>query len=542
MFSLMVVEDERWIRRGICETIDWTTEGIRLTGEASDGEEAMRLMERQSPDIVLTDIVMPGMDGITFLKCMRDRQVDAKVIIMSGYSDFEYARNALKNGAFDYVLKPIHENNLLDVVRRCVQELKRQRQTESELRDLVRSARETLLLARQRFFETMLLMKERHAPGWAEEQMKTLRIDLDPNRIRAFAVKIADWGRKAETGRDRALLVYALCNMLGEIGRRYGPSVAFPLHRQTTDGEAELALLHTERASRDRREPAIAADLPSLIELAGQMLGVRVSVGYAGEGSLARLPGMFEEAMHAAAFWFYDGGGSVWDAGRLAAAIRADAPYCGPADWDRRFVAELNIGDFERIERLVGELAEHLRSHQNRCLPLTIRRGLKLLFQNVNQTIEALHRRGRPSDDAEPSVQLDLPNVPMETIPEALLEAVSRALRRDRPAHGRKWLVARALQYLESRQDQSVSLSEVAAHLYVNPSYFSKLFHEDMGETFSRYVLRARIEAAKKLLKETPLKIYEIAGQVGYQDIRHFTKVFKEIEGLTPIQYREYGL
>ncbi|MBB6669466.1 response regulator [Cohnella nanjingensis] len=538
MFSLLVVEDERWIRRGICETIDWTTEGIRLTGEASDGEEAMRILARHSPDIVITDIVMPGMDGITFLKNLRDQKVDSKVIIMSGYSDFEYARNALKNGAFDYVLKPIHEHNLLGVIRRCVQELKHKRQAESELHGLIRSARETLFLARQRLFEMILLRKEPYSPGWIAEQMKTLQIDLHPTRTRTFAVKIVDWGRKAETDRDRALILYALCNMLEETGRRFGPAVAFPVHHQTTAGEAELAMLHSESDPHGRQEPAIVSDLPRLIDQAGLMLGVRISIGYSGEAHLNGLSEMFEEALQAAAFWFYDGGGSLCDAKRLASALQADIPYYGPAAWDRRFVSAMNVGDLKLLEQLVRELAEHMYAHQNKCLPLTIRRGLKLLFENVNQKSDAFHRRKQ----TDSTVTLDLPPCSLEAFADVLLETVSRALQDDRPSRSRKWIVERALQYIESNRDHTVTMNDVAAHLYLNHSYFSKVFHEEMGETFSKYVLRSRIEAAKRLLKETPLKIYEIAGQVGYNDIRHFTKIFKEFEGLTPMQYRDYGI
>ncbi|SFI38222.1 Helix-turn-helix domain-containing protein [Paenibacillus sp. UNC496MF] len=539
MFSLLVVEDERWIRRGLCETIDWATEGIRVSGEASDGEEAMRFMERHSPDIVITDIVMPVMDGMTFLKTMREQKMSSEVIIMSGYSDFEYARTALKNGAFDYVLKPIHEQNMLGVVRRCVQELERKRKAETEMNRLARSARETLFLARQRLFE-MLLTEAPYSPGWLPEQMKALQIELDPCRIRTFAVKIVDWGDKAKTDRDRALILYALCNMLEETGARFGPVVAFPIHNQKTAGEADVAMLHTERYPIGRQEPGIAADLPRLIGQAEAMLGVRIGIGYSGEASFGRLAGMFEEALHAAAYWFYEGGGSLRGAEPIAGAMQADLPYCGPAGWDSRFASALKMGDARLLEQLVRELAEHLREHRAKHLPLTIRRGLKLLFQNVNQKSDALHRRSNCGDGAAP-VPLELPPCTADAIEDALLESLSCAMASERPVRSRKWIVERALQFIESNRDRMVTMNDVAAHLYLNHSYFSKIFHEEMGETFSRYVLRSRIAAAKRLLKETPLKIYEIAGQLGYTDIRHFTKMFKEFEGLTPAQYRDHG-
>ena len=531
------MEDERWIRRGLCETIDWKTEGIRLTGEAADGEEAMRIMERSSPDIVITDIVMPGMDGITFLKSMRESKMASQVIIMSGYSDFEYARTALKNGAFDYVLKPINEQNMLGVIRRCVQELKRKRQTETELQQLAWSARETLVLARQRLFE-MLLTREPHSPGWVAGQMNALQVDLDPSRIRVFAVKVVDWGSKAEAARDRSLLLYALGNMLEETGRGFGPVAAFPVHHPKSVGEADLVMLHSEAESLGGQTPAVAGELPRLIEQAGHMLGVRIVIGYSAESHHGKLSELFEEALQAAAHWFYEGGGKLFGAERAVRAPMADVPYHGPVGWDGRFASALNIGDPKLLEQLARELGEHLRLHRDLCRPLAIRRGLRQLFQNVHRS----RSQGRAqAPEAEPAFPSELPDCTLDALQDALLDAIMDTGRCERPGRSRKWIVERALRYIESSGDQ-VTMNDVAAHLYLNHSYFSKVFHEEMGVTFSKYVLRSRIDAAKRLLKETPLKIYEIAGQVGYSDIRHFTKLFKEFEGMTPVQYREYGV
>jgi two-component system response regulator YesN len=536
MFSLLVVEDERWIRKGLCETIDWTTEGIRLSGEASDGEEALRMVQRNSPDIVITDIVMPGMDGITFIKSMRELKLASKVIILSGYSEFEYARVALKNGVFDYVLKPIHEQNMLDVIRRCVQELRQEREMKTEVHMLATSARETIFLARQRLFE-MLLARQPYSPGRLDKQMNALRIDLDPSRIRAFAVKIVDWGYKAAVAKDRALILYALCNMLEETGQRFGPIVAFPILNQKSEGEADLAMFQSEASLPGRQEPMIVSDLPWLIDKADQLLGVRISIGYSGEADFSRLSVMYEEALHGAALWFYEGGGNICGAASLAPALQSQSPYCGPAGWDSRLVSAVKIGDPKRIEQLVRELTEHIHSHKNKCLPLTIRRGLKLLFHNFNQKYAVL--RQHQSSQAMQPAPLDLPSCTLDAFKDVLLETLLCAQKSDRPVRSRKWIIERSLQYIENNRDKVIMMNEVAAHLYLNHSYFSKIFHEEMGETFSKYLVRSRIDIAKKLLKETSLKIYEIAGRVGYNDVRHFTKVFKEIEGLPPVQYRE---
>ncbi|WP_274653601.1 response regulator [Paenibacillus humicola] len=536
MFSLLIVEDERWIRKGLCGTIDWEAEGIRLMGEAADGEEALRMVELHAPDIIITDIVMPVMDGIALLQELRKQKLETKVIIMSGYSEFEYARDALKNGAFDYILKPFQEESILDVVRRCVRELKQERAKEAELHTLARSARESMLLARQRLFD-MLLSREPYTAGRLEEQLRALRLDLDPRAIRAFAVKVTDWGRKAETARDRALILYALGNIMEETGRRFGPLLAIPLAERKSAGEADLALLQSESPPAGLAEPAIASRLPWLIAQAGQMLGIRIAIGYSErEADLAQLPELYEEALHGVSFWFYDGGGIA----KGAPSQQAGAPYFGPAGWDTRFASALKAGDAKLQEQLVRELVAHVHAERERYLPLTVIRGLRLLFQNVNAKQNS-HLCRRPSTE-EQAVSFRLPLCTLSGLEEALLAELRRQRPESRPQRSRKWIIERALQYMDQHRDEPVTLGDVAEHLYLNHSYFSKIFHEEMGETFSKYIVRSRIERAKQLLKETTLKIYEISAAVGYTDVRHFTKVFKELEGIPPVQFREHGL
>lgn len=109
------------------------------------------------------------------------------------------------------------------------------------------------------------------------------------------------------------------------------------------------------------------------------------------------------------------------------------------------------------------------------------------------------------------------------------------------PSIAHKRTIETALRYIHDNYHLGISLHNVAEKIYMNPSYFSRVFHEEVGETLSRYLIRIRIAKAKELLEQTPLKVYEVADRVGYRDFRHFVKTFKEWEGMTPAQYRNYG-
>ncbi|MDR2144685.1 MAG: response regulator [Treponema sp.] len=123
MYTMLVADDEPWIRERIIRSIDWAGAGAIVAGEAADGEEALRLCQKLRPDIVITDIRMPGINGLDFIKALRENGINAKIIIISGYGEFEYAQRAIKLGASDYILKPVENDELLAIVKKCIREL-----------------------------------------------------------------------------------------------------------------------------------------------------------------------------------------------------------------------------------------------------------------------------------------------------------------------------------------------------------------------------------------------------------------------------------
>lgn len=120
---MLVADDELWIRERIINSIKWAKIGITITGQASDGEEALMLYKELKPDIVITDIRMPVISGIEFISALRDTGINSKVIVISGYSEFDYAQKALRLGVFDYVLKPVENSELVEVVKKCIRQI-----------------------------------------------------------------------------------------------------------------------------------------------------------------------------------------------------------------------------------------------------------------------------------------------------------------------------------------------------------------------------------------------------------------------------------
>ena len=123
MYSMLVADDEKWIRERIISSISWNKLGVCISGEAADGEEALALSRNLKPDIILTDIRMPGLSGLEFLKSINEEGLSAKIIILSGYSDFDYAQKAIKLGVADYILKPVENEELIKIVKKCIRQI-----------------------------------------------------------------------------------------------------------------------------------------------------------------------------------------------------------------------------------------------------------------------------------------------------------------------------------------------------------------------------------------------------------------------------------
>ncbi|WP_028612257.1 response regulator [Paenibacillus harenae] len=540
MYKLLVVDDERWVRQGLTSTIDWQAEGIELIGEAEDGEEALARIRTGSPDIIITDIKMPRMDGLDLMEALRKQRKKAYVIIISGYSDFEYAQKALKYGAYDYVLKPIEETALLEVVRRCVSDLDQENERRHHLSEMSGRIRESLPLARQHFLETLLLGSHVDSLSELEAKWQALKLPLNPHQLTVLTVKIHHWGLKASSDKDRSRLRLALGNIAEEIVTAYGQAAACPLDNHA---DTDLVVLFSQDSSRKGNKEVFSNGIAALIEAAQQYLGLTISIGVSGLGTISRLAPCFDDALSACAYAFYDGFGKVYDSAQLPRQTNKSQAYIGPdGSWETRLHHAMKLGDDGAIQELVGQLTLHLQSVRDQMPPLHTIRGLRLLLQSIGKKWEAAHPyRTAPGIDRF-NERIVSRNLPLERLGDELRDVLLHCASESRGSGQRKRIVELGMQFSHQHYMKGITMNDAAEHLYLNPSYFSKVFHEEAGETYSKYLIRLRMNKAKQLLKTSTLRIYEIAGQVGYADFRHFSKTFKEIEGMTPGQYRDLGI
>jgi len=541
MYTLLIVDDEKWVRQGLSLSIDWRAEGIEVVGEAEDGEQALQRIEDRPPDILITDIRMPGLDGLELMEKLRERGLGTKVIVISGYSDFAYAQQALRHGASDYILKPIEEQNLLRSVRQCTQQLEKEREERVMLDRMSGRIRESLPLARLQYAQRLLVGDRSALDKW-EPMRETLGVDLDAERVAVVAIEVTDWGG-ADEDAERARLRYLLSQLAQEREAGGAGRLACPTE---TEPFVDAALLVSPPACADAAAdgPPLDRLLASVRDAAERTWGLQLNYGVSRARPLGELPASFAEAAEAAAHVLRFGAGRVFDAAEWPDAPPPNggaAPlYDGPPGWDARLVHAVKSGNPRQFRELADELAAH-GAESAGALPLrAIRIGMQRTLDRAEKQLRSCLKS--KSDVRPLRFRFRLPAAPFGELSEALASSFARAHDAYGSQGSRKRIIEMALDYVKSHYAEGITMNDVAEHLYLNPSYFSKLFHEEMNETFSKYVTSVRMQEAKRLLKDSTLKIYEIASLVGYNDFRHFSKTFKELEGMTPAQYRDVGM
>ena len=519
-YKVFFVEDEIEIREGIRDNVDWTAYGFEFCGEAPDGEMALPLMQTLKPDVLITDIRMPFMDGLQLSQIVRDRLPATKVIILSGHDEFEYAQQAIKLGVFAYLLKPVSMQELIQVLQKVARELEQERgeqQALQKLRDQIEQNRAAL---RERFL--LRLVAGVASPAEAIETSQSMGLDLIARRYLVVAIRIEPSDRSEQPGLQKFLHAQELASTLVE----NNPD-AFLLRKDL----CELVLLLKGSSAENLYEERdlILARLRQALE------GTECEM-IAGSGTPQTRISDIRQS-------FSDAAASLQHAarGRTSAFVNGfdeatllEVDKSAVEDYLRSGTADGFDSFFESFSRPLGARtlsSPVAKSYIFTDVALTTARFVYELGGNADQIVPEL----RSLETIVASIQT------MEHLRESARKILVAALafRDNLVIHGYAGIIKQAQACMDRRYvDPELSLSDVAAHVNLSASYFSSVFSKETGQTFKEYLTELRIKRAKELLRTTTLKAFEVGYQVGYNDPHYFSHVFHKNTGLTPLEFR----
>ncbi|OKP94222.1 response regulator [Paenibacillus sp. P46E] len=545
MKTLIIVDDEPSVLNGLRNYVNWTEQGIELIGTADDGDTGLELIKELKPDIVLTDVQMPAMDGIRMAAEVREVLPFAKIVFISGHNDADYLRSALQIHAVDYLLKPIRRKELVSVMSKVTESLDAEDRERGRVKEMQVKLAQSLPLLRERFL--LSVISDSINPSHIREKLEFLDLPLlSASDYMVVVIMIDDVPQVLDTRseQDKQLLSYTVLNIIQELidkqmrgitfEKQPGEYVGILLTPQLEDGNTEEA----EEVQSPEQELLLLAE--SIRGNLRQWLKLSVTIGV-GEGvdSLSELPSSYKQARGAADQKWYLGKNRILTMDKLES--RDYLRYRYEAEWGERVLSALRSGDWERtlneLEQIFARLEQNRRHGsryaQNVSLHLILQSGQVML--ELNGMTEEWEQKEMEAwkQVMRQETMRDLLHYTAEYLQEVCEYSL---LKRSGKSSE---VIERVRLLIGQRYAENLSASDIAEGVYLSPTYVRLLFKQETGETLFEYLTKVRIEQAKHMLKNPQNKLYEVCYAVGYTDPSHFSKLFKKITGSTPSAFRE---
>ena len=529
MYKVLLVDDEVLIREAISENTKWTELGFTLMGTCKNGKEAVEFIKKDPPDLLLTDIYMPHMDGIELTEYVYNHYPDIKVIIISGYDEFEYAQKAMRFQVLDYILKPVTARELSELLQKVKKKLDEENRHKADLTKIRSAFVRNQPLLQARCLESLL--KGMVDPQDLTSKMQEYDITLTgPYYVTALIEgdDVSEFVGDAQ-GQGTGLAYFSIFNIAEEIMDQCKGGITFQ------NAEEKTVLIFEGRYNIAGKAMEICEKIQTAIM---DYVKIKTTIGLGTVvDSLAALPKSYDETMRAAAYKFQLGTNQVISAGSLervgAYGSVAVKSYAG------KIALAMKQNDEKEIEKNVSEFIAELRK------TMRSRRQSILYIQNMIMTILELSGSTELDENMVSSAEKELLDsiFEKEHLSEIGRDIVSFCCKlAENMQEEREDICMRqarmAQNYIEENyRDSSISLHSVCSYLAISTSYFSAIYKKYTGETFVETLTKKRMEKAKQLLETTSKKTYEVAEDVGYSDPHYFSSTFKKITGCTPTEY-----
>ncbi|NQX49873.1 response regulator [Paenibacillus tritici] len=543
MYKLILAEDEEDVREGIIAQIDWEEYGFEVVEQAENGREAADAIDRLLPDVVVTDIQMPFMNGLQLAEWVRSRHPNTKIIILTGYDEFEYAQKAIKLQIDEYILKPFSSRELIDVL------LKVRAQIETEIAEkenvfvLSEHYRKSLPLLREQFLSSLISRRLRSAE--IAEKSAEYGINLTGELFQSSVISI-DYIRPErtpgvqevrpvslrDTG-DRNLQLFAVLNIAEEICQKHEFGKVF-IHRD------DVVLLSVSQSPEESditgRTFAILEEICQNVQ---RFLKLTVT---AGAGTVCKAPSMlfnsFGDALQALDYRLILGNNRVIWIEDVESRSSQMPAYDELAQ--QSLIRTIKLGTAQELREVVDELFGGLDTAQVSTQDYQI-----FLLEIITSILRVAKESGSETNDFIGPGLTSLSDMnKFNNMGEArqwIITVCSRLMNTiaSERQSSYKQLIDQAKEYIRSHYEESdMSIGRVCQHLHISTGYFSSIFKKEMKMTFVSYLLQIRLEAAKELLRSTELKAFEIAERIGFADPNYFSFCFRKKYGQSPKEYK----
>lgn len=522
MYKVFIVDDEVIVREGIRSKIDWENIEFELAGEAADGEIALSMIQDIKPDILITDIKMPFMDGLELARMVKKMQPWIRIIILSGHDEFEYAKKAISIGIDDYLLKPFTAEDVITSMRKATMQIDKERKQLSAMTEMQEALKTKERLVQKEFLSDLV-----HGitdMSSVMQKSQELQLDLIARYYKIFISKIEAQSQSAKKIQDA-------CSLLNSYADSWDGVISFFLHKN----RMVCIVKSNTREEIEEKVYSIAETTEHVIKTNSEC-NVITAIGKTVE-HLSQLPESYDDAKKIIEISNYNNQNRI---------ISSD---------------DLHLNSDELLELKENDpLVDRLKYAGKNEISAIIEESMNLINKNPGQfqvfasylLVDLIFAVSKLVENLGGDIKTENPEILQRNfIENAVLDEdnfrkkvvsiLTFALEfRDSKMTGRYGdVILRAKEYIDKNYaDQNTTLTTVAEVVCLSPNHFSTIFSQECKTTFIEYLTNVRIENAKRLIRETDMKGYDIAYECGFSDPHYFSYIFKKNTGLSPREFK----
>lgn len=536
MCQLLFVEDEPVLLKSMLAN-DWAAIGIADVFAASSGLEALAILDSTAIDIVVTDIRMPGMNGLQLCEHIREHYPGIKCILLSGYGEFEYAQKAIQSGVVNYLLKPIKDEELMDEISRAKQLIEQEREHHKHGMQMVQAIRSHLPLLQSSLLGDLLSgMRLPHRV--LQERMQEYGLSFELERDYPLFMIRLDQSGSALGGGDASLYEFAVHNIVNEV---LEPSYELWFTRDTYGYMCYLLKARSDELS---GELSGATSEERLKEVARE-LTIKVQAYLKGTISImigpiasfpAELVNQYRKCLNAFRKISHSDHAIITSLSDAYSQFRPLESLYAPPSFQQLLEAERWSDARKKLATMFAEMKDRKQDTEENMMEIVYALMNAFLFKAHLLGKSLMEMTGFEADIVtEPGLFSRLDQVTQWA--ELTLQSMETSSVRD-SKDNKNQLILKIHRFIESHIAKDVSLQAIADHVSLHPAYLSSLYKHETKENISDYIMRYRMEKASSLLRTTDIKIYELSAQLGFQNPPYFSKLFKYYFGVTPQEYR----
>lgn len=531
LYRIMLVDDEEEVRKAMIRKMDWERLGFTVVGDAENGEEALEKLEQLEPDVVMTDIRMPYMDGLTLTARIRDKYPSVKILIFSGYDDFEYAQQAIKLNVTEYILKPVNGEELAEILKRIRVSLDKEIEQRRDIDTLRESYLGSLPILRELFLNDLV----RRTTDVANVVPRLREYGIDILDARKWLAAVIHVEQMDQTGgqilsQHQELIPISVKKLVEDHLKPYCRFAIF----NSMDGITVVAAV-----DEGNTQTGLINVFSDICKESRRVLEVVITIGVGHSCStLEEISRSYQNAVDALGYRAIVGGGKTIYINDMEPVSRGKLELDSKSESE--LISAVKFGTRESISSEIRTLISRMddvrvHARQYQLYMLSIVNCLTRLMQQHDLNLEEMFG-GQDSYG-----EILAGNRPREEFAAWVIPIACRmneAMNRERDNTTRK-AVLEAKEYIrENYSNPELSVEMLCRYLHMSPAYFSTVFKKETGQTYVNYLTEVRLNKAVELLNTTEDKTYVIAQKVGYQEQNYFSYVFKKQYGVSPTKYR----